>query len=185
MVHNGTSASAGAQYVDLSSNKLTGLASGDIPNNVSPLAYLRLDQNNISASIPRWFGSLNALNYMQVNENQIYGGLPPALLALPSLTFVNFSNNQLSGQLGSFPSRSLVVLDLHRNQLTGAIPDDYISNTPALKYLDLSYNLLTRTIPANLMQSGLSFLNLAGNKLCSCGDIPSIPLLSGLHQWIP
>ncbi|KAK8529496.1 hypothetical protein V6N13_102410 [Hibiscus sabdariffa] len=80
---------------------------------------------------------------------------------------------KLSGQLPDSLKycRSLQILDLSNNSLSGPIPNDICSWLPYLVHLDLSGNLLSGSIPPQIVDC--KFLNdlvLADNKLS--GSIP-------------
>lgn len=71
----------------------------------------------------------------------------------------------------------LEILDLHRNQLNGSIPESLGSLTK-LQVLDLSQNSLSGSIPLfleNLMM--LTYFNISYNSLS--GAIPSMPKIQG------
>ncbi|XP_010265377.1 PREDICTED: LRR receptor-like serine/threonine-protein kinase RPK2, partial [Nelumbo nucifera] len=91
-----------------------------------------------------------------------------------SVMIANFSNNRISGQIPEKIDemcRSLKLLDVSRNQISGTLPPT-LGNLSSLVSLYLSWNQLQGQIPDHLGQlKGLRYLSLAGNNLT--GSIPS------------
>eukprot|EP00835_Amoeboradix_gromovi_P001666 NODE_81_length_22753_cov_0.207072.p7 type:complete len:346 gc:universal NODE_81_length_22753_cov_0.207072:14556-13519(-) len=81
---------------------------------------------------------------------------------------VRFGN--LQGVLNGIAlPKSLILLDLSNNKITGHIPDDLPST---LRFLNLYGNSFNGSIPSNLPQN-LTQLQLTGNEMV--GDVPELP----------
>ena len=71
----------------------------------------------------------------------ITGTIPPALFALPRLQLFDASGCQLSGTLPHSALPYLTTLNLHANQLSGCVPDEYSTLfTTSGNSVDLSSN---------------------------------------------
>lgn len=64
-------------------------------------------------------------------------------------------------------------LDASYNKLFGPIPESFVHALTQVFYLDLSYNRLDGKVPADIVNPGIQFLDLKGNKFT--GPVPSIP----------
>ncbi|CAM0943759.1 unnamed protein product [Alopecurus aequalis] len=152
---------------------------GPIPlslGNASNLEGIYLASNNFSGVIPS-FGSLAKLNTLMMFSNSLTAGDWAFLSSLTNCTRlarVSLSENNLRGELPTSLanlSKSLEVLDLGSNHISGTIPDN-IDNLLNLTMLFLDGNLLTGKIPSTLGHlSNLGALVLSRNQLH--GDIPS------------
>eukprot|EP00798_Chlamydomonas_sp_ICE-L_P031550 gene31550-6736_t len=131
----------------------------------------------MSGALPRQWSALNNLVSMEISGSEVVGSLPPSwstLTQLESITIVN--NPNLTGSLpGHWSSlMELQSLTLTGNALTGGLAPTW-SNLNSLTSLDVSYNFLTSTVPAEWGQEerlqNLVSLTLDGNNLM-CGVIP-------------
>ncbi|XP_039135857.1 receptor-like protein EIX1 [Dioscorea cayenensis subsp. rotundata] len=208
-----TSSSQSLRVLYLSNNRLH----GDFPSfleKCTSMTTLALDHNNLSGEIPTWVGeTMTSLMILTLKENNFSGNLP-LLSNLTSLHFLDLSHNSFVGSIpqsygnltgmidasmnggASFSSNlskvlvitltvatkgidlqygvilsSLKFMDLSANKLSGTIPKEIV-NLVRLQNLDLSCNYLSGEIPSDigLMQS-LESLDLSRNEL-----IGSIPL---------
>ncbi|CAI0378928.1 unnamed protein product [Linum tenue] len=110
--------------------------------------------------------------------------LTSAALAADSISFDTFSSLELLSSLKlssnnftltnsiTSPTPSLIHMDLSKNHLVGTIPT-FISNCTSLQTLNLSFNLLSSSIPPSLLAQlrALQHLDLSHNHLT--GWIPS------------
>jgi hypothetical protein len=87
---------------------------------LTTLAFLQLDSNQLSGTVPTSLGQLTALAFLGLDSNQLSGTVPASLGQLTGLTVLGLGNNRLSG---SVPA-SLV-------QLTG-LTYLYLNANPAL-----------------------------------------------------
>ncbi|KAK8627336.1 hypothetical protein V6N13_134949 [Hibiscus sabdariffa] len=139
-----------------------------IEDDIGCLEGLKSALNDAGSPLSTWsFSNRSSTSVCQLTgvscwnekENRIIS------LHLPSM--------KLSGQLPDSLKycRSLQILDLSNNSLSGPIPNDICSWLPYLVHLDLSGNLLSGSIPPQIVDC--KFLNdlvLADNKLT--GSIP-------------
>jgi Leucine-rich repeat (LRR) protein len=85
------------------------------------LTALRLNECNITGSIPAELGQLKNLIELSLYENNLTGEIPKELGQLASLTHLDLENNQLTGEIPKELGQlaSLEELHLYGNQLTG------------------------------------------------------------------
>ncbi|QCD95314.1 protein brassinosteroid insensitive 1 [Vigna unguiculata] len=134
------------QTLDLSLNNF----SGKFPfANLTPcnrLAYLNLSNNLITAGLGPGPGSGLSLAQLDLSRNLVSDvNLLVSALASSALVYLNFSDNRLAGQLsGSLVSRSanLSTLDLSYNLLSGSVPPQLVND--AVRVLDFSFNNFSR-----------------------------------------
>lgn len=181
--------------------------SGEIPPSLSQcssLVRLRLEDNLLSGQIPLEFASLPGISYVDLSMNKLTGGIPADISNSSKLEYFNVSNNpnlggfvpletwslpnlrnfsasycNIAGDLPSFQScKSVSVIDLHSNLITGVIPYS-VSNCQSLERIDLSHNNLNGVIPRNLGQSStLLILNVSFNDIS--GSIPQGKVFSSM-----
>jgi hypothetical protein len=124
---------------------------------------IKLSNNNLSGAIPEaMFPKLPRLKTLELNHNNLSGAVPSNLASLKELQFVHLQNNKLSGGLPA----TMMNLEVQ---------------FPPMQEIDLSYNMLTGTIPDTLFgpekpgtfapSVNLKVLNLRYNSLT--GNIPS------------
>ncbi|XP_043714528.1 receptor protein kinase-like protein At4g34220 [Telopea speciosissima] len=91
------------------------------------------------------------------------------LTALPNLTVLSLSSNYFSGGVPS-GFEGLEVLDLLSNQINGSLPAYFGGDK--LRYLNLSYNRLSRAIPTDFAKKipTIATLDLTCNNLT--GEVP-------------
>ncbi len=106
-----------------------------------------------------------------LSENLIYGQIPAELSSMPTLRGLAIDRGEKSGPSlsGSIPAFDkvphLVYLYLEGNQLQGSIPNNFLSSSKFARIIDLSSNLLTGSIPSELVfLEGLN-LELDGNRI--------------------
>ncbi|KAK4418818.1 putative inactive receptor kinase [Sesamum alatum] len=114
-------------------------------------------------------GRLDSLLTLSLRSNSLNATLPSDLLSLPSLRYINLQHNHFSGQIPTFLSTQLNVIDFSFNSLTGNIPLT-IQNLTLLTTLYLQNNSLSGPIP-DLNLPNLNQLNFSNNNLN--GSIPS------------
>lgn len=183
----------------LFSNKFSGELSPSL-SNCSALVRLRVEDNSFSGEISFIFTNLSDISYIDISRNKFIGGLPNDLSAVKAskIQYLNMSNNPelgglipeklwslpvlhnfsasscaISGNLPQFDlcSRSVLVIDLSQNLLSGILPDS-VANCHGLKKLDLSKNNLTGHIPVSLATlPAITELDISHNSFT--GPIPS------------
>ncbi|KAL0843621.1 hypothetical protein Bca101_016867 [Brassica carinata] len=131
---------------------------------------LRLPGIGLVGTIPpNTLGKLESLKTLSLRENLLGGDLPPDIPSLPSLSYLYLQHNNFSGEVPSFSSQHLDILDLSFNSFTGKIPES-LQNQKKLTALSLQNNKLSGPIP-DLDTSRLRRLNLSNNHLT--GSVPS------------
>lgn len=145
---------------------------------------------NSSASFCNWYGltcdhSSSHVNSIQLSGKNMSGTISSSIFQLPNVTNIDLSSNQFAGELSfSFHSSlsSLRYLNLSNNNLTGSLPEFLFSvSFSHLVSLDLSNNMFSGTIPHQVgLLPGLKYLDVGGNVLV--GGIPnSITNITGLE----
>ncbi|CAD5329357.1 unnamed protein product [Arabidopsis thaliana] len=135
------------------------------------------DNNDVTPC--KWLGvSCDATSNVvsvDLSSFMLVGPFPSILCHLPSLHFLSLYNNSINGSLSADDfntCHNLIHLDLSENLLVGSIPKSLSFNLPNLKFLEISGNNLSDTIPASFGEfQKLESLNLAGNFLS--GTIPA------------
>ncbi|XP_030970907.1 putative receptor-like protein kinase At3g47110 [Quercus lobata] len=152
---------------------------GEIPSNLSHCANLELlnvGQNNLSGSIPMEFASLSKLVVFSAPKNYLTGEIPPFIGNLSSLHKLSLSYNVLGGQIpnafGQLRSLEFLFLGVNKlsglihsslynlssiidfslaiNELSGSLPTDLFLTLPHLRWLQISQNQFTGSLPASL-----------------------------------
>ncbi|XP_037429746.1 leucine-rich repeat receptor-like serine/threonine-protein kinase BAM3 [Triticum dicoccoides] len=175
------SAMPALQVLDLYDNDLAGPLPDASKLPARALVHLDLGGNFFSATIPRSFGSLEAVQFLSVAGNSLTGAIPPELGNLTALRqlFLGYFN-QFDGGIPAELGRlsSLVHLDLASCGLQGAIPPSLGALT-RLDTLYLQTNQLNGTIPPELGNlTALRFLDVSNNALT--GEVP--PQLAALRE---
>lgn len=131
---------------------------------------LRLPGHGLTGPIPEnTLGRLDALMTLSLRFNFLNGSLPSDVLSLSSLRYINLQQNAFSGDIPSFLSPQLNVIDFSFNSLTGIIPVT-TQNITNLTALYLQNNQLSGGIP-DLNIPSLKQLNFSNNNLN--GSVPS------------
>ncbi|XWS55507.1 hypothetical protein CRYUN_Cryun09bG0005900 [Craigia yunnanensis] len=157
--------------LDLSYNNLsidasaTNSAMSSFPN----ITTLKLASCNLT-KVPAFLKTQPKLNHLDLSKNQISGEIPNWIWEIKSLAYLNLSLNFLTkfeGPLQNTTS-SLIVVDLHGNQLQGKL-----SLLPSYAtYLDYSNNNFSSVLPAEIgdFLQVAYFFSLSGNNFH--GSIP-------------
>jgi len=103
-----------------------------------------------------------------ISYNDFTGTLPKYLEDMTNLRSLLMTSNYFSGHLGgvNMPG-SMRFLDISDNDLTGSIPESFMTLVPfsAAIEVDFSDNLLTGHIPSDLVRFDHLNLYLANNKI--------------------
>ncbi|TKW01317.1 hypothetical protein SEVIR_8G171900v4 [Setaria viridis] len=158
----------------LEGNKFEGPLPSSL-DNATNLQVLDLRSNTFAGVIPS-LGSLSKLSYLDLGVNRLEAGDSTFLSSLKNSTQLLelwLDRNHLQGVISAYItniSKSLKVLVLIENKLTGPIPSE-IGNFMNLTVLQVDNNLLSGYIPDMLGNlRNLSILTLSCNKLS--GEIP-------------
>jgi hypothetical protein len=117
------------------------------------------------------------LKFLVFAENLFFGSIPTQLSSLPRLQGLSFSRfnksgRKLSGGLPAFDKTpQLATLVLDGNELTGSIPSNFLSSASGARFVDLSSNLLTGTVPVGLDTISALDIRLIGNMISA---LPSV-----------
>ena len=114
--------------LNLPKNNLSGPISAEV-GRLDRLGTLALHENNLTGPIPPELGSLASMRDLNLWGNGLSGSIPPELGNLANMWQLVLSANNLTDsippELGNLGD-SLVVLELHRNNLAGPIPDSFL-----------------------------------------------------------
>ncbi|KAI3729911.1 hypothetical protein L6452_18583 [Arctium lappa] len=182
-----TNLSDGFAILDLNSNFLP--ASTIYPwlfNFSGSLTDINLSDNELLGTIPEAFGTFKNLRNLDLISNGLEGGIPTSFGNLGNLRSLLLAGNNLKQDLPSFfdnlsgpADKSLQVLDLNENQLSGSLPD--FTTFTALKELYLGDNQLNGSFPDKFEQiSRLSILDLSDNRIK--GMLPDLSAFASLKE---
>ncbi|RZB90300.1 putative LRR receptor-like serine/threonine-protein kinase isoform D [Glycine soja] len=150
------------EVLKLSNNRFSGfIPNGLLKGDSLVLTELDLSANNLSG--PLSIITSTTLHSLNLSSNEFTGDMP---LLTGSCAVLDLSNNKLEGNLTRMLKwGNIEFLDLSRNHLTGAIPEE----TPQflrLNYLNLSHNSLSSSLPKVLTQyPKLRVLDISFNQL--------------------
>ncbi|XP_074284255.1 receptor-like protein EIX2 [Silene latifolia] len=167
-------------YLDLSLNYLN--LNLDSSLNWRPpfqLRFFNVRSCVINTVFPQFLRNQTQIEHLDLSDTGISGELPGWLWNSSSLQGLHLSGNRLTGSLPHhiacdglyYYSRTLDLLDLHNNLLTGTIPK-WLGNLEVAEVIDLSSNLLTGEVfdgknASSLFNIGnfLMVLDLSDNML--------------------
>ncbi|KAG5048902.1 hypothetical protein AAZX31_04G108900 [Glycine max] len=178
-------------WVSLASNRLTGEITAGI-GNLNALAILQLGNNSLSGRIPPEIGECKRLIWLDLNSNNLTGDIPfqladqaglviPGRVSGKQFAFVrNEGGTSCRGAGGLVEFEDIRTERLEGFPMVHSCPLTRIysgwtvytfASNGSMIYLDLSYNLLSGSIPENLGEMAyLQVLNLGHNRLS--GNIP-------------
>ena len=151
----------------------TGLTSLEGIGEARGLKELNVRFNELEGSIPTEIQRLAHLEAMELSNNNLSGPLPSWLGKLPSLDTFVVAKNQFSGPLLDFADNAnLIFLDVSYNQLTGTVPATLMENSTAQEkiFIDLSNNHLSGTVPADLKRLERLQIHLQNNQITALAD---------------
>ncbi|XP_076891365.1 receptor-like protein EIX2 [Bidens hawaiensis] len=209
--------STSLSIIELGENDLVGKIPSSIGRNNTSLRLLSLRSNKLEGKIPDEIRHLSSLQILDLAHNVLSGNLPTCFInfsvmsgsdtpspifrytviteslvtkgnsytystTLYLVTSLDLSDNQFSGSIPDELVRLLGLryLNLSHNDLTGTIPNLF-NHTGKLEALDLSVNHLEGSIPLSLSQlTALDYLNVSYNNLV--GGIPTGPQLQTFSE---
>lgn len=141
---------------------------------------------SLSGVLSPSLSGLKALRILTLYGNRFTGNIPVEFAGIETIWKLNFSSNALSGLIPEFLGdfRSLRLLDLSRNGFVGEIPGSLFRNCFKTRFISLSHNSLTGSIPlsiancSNLSGFDFSYNNLSGSFPSQICDIPNIAYVS-------
>ncbi|OVA14369.1 Armadillo [Macleaya cordata] len=158
----------------LSGNNFTGILPetlGDLKN----MTDFRIDGTSISGRIHDFIGNWTKLDRLDMQGTSMEGPILSAISLLKNLTELRVSDLKGSS-MQKFPDfqdmNKMEKLVLRNCLISGLIPPNIGQMMPKLSTLDLSFNRLAGNIPDSLRElPGLRFMYLTNNSLT--GSIPS------------
>lgn len=181
---------ANITVLDWSYNRLNGTGLPRSLTNCHRLETLDMSGNKLlPGPIPVFLGDFQSLRRLALAGNQFAGAIPDKLgLLCRTLVELDLSSNELNGSLpASFAKcRSLQVLNLGINQLSGDFVVTVVSNIYSLRVLRLPFNNITGANPLPSLAAGcplLEVIDLGSNELNGeimpglCSSLPSLQKL--------
>ncbi|KAL7097976.1 hypothetical protein ACP275_10G176400 [Erythranthe tilingii] len=140
------------KVLNFGSNLLSGEISPGVFGNFTQLVVLDLSHNPFLVSeIPADFGKLSKLEQLLLQSSGFYGGIPGFFNGLKSLKILDLSQNNLTGflprielLLSSSPP-NLVSFDVSQNKLSGPFPNG-VCESKSLVHLSLHTNFFNGSI---------------------------------------
>ncbi|KAF3647534.1 Receptor-like protein kinase [Capsicum annuum] len=162
--------------IDLSVNKLSGFIPPELANLVNLQRLLQFDVSHhlLSGLIPSTFGSLGELSILSLSENNLSGGIPTSLFELEKLSELQLGGNALGGEIhqaiATTSRETLRLLNLSSNGLTGELPAE-LGKFTFLEKLDVAGNNITGTLRVLEGMRSLIFVNVSHNLFS--GPVPA------------
>nr|XP_027124919.1 receptor-like protein 9DC3 [Coffea arabica] len=138
-------------YLDLSSNMIH----GEIPG-CQYLEIMDLGNNRLFGTIPTTFSKGNSLRFLVLNDNQLQGPLPRSLAHCEGLELLDIGNNEIDDKFPIWLETlsNLEVLILRSNRFHGAIGNCQTKSPfPQLRIIDASHNELTGALPEEILSN--------------------------------
>ncbi|KAJ9560948.1 hypothetical protein OSB04_006108 [Centaurea solstitialis] len=152
------------EMIDLSFNFITGFQQHQHFLPWARMKYFSIAANQLQGRLPL---PPKTMVYYDVSYNALEGEIPPLICEVKSLQLLDLSSNNISGNLplcfGNL-SNSLLVLDLKRNNFQGPMMNAFTHGSP-LKRIDLSENQFVGQISKSLTNcTNLEVLSLGDNS---------------------
>ncbi|XP_059641816.1 receptor-like protein 7 [Cornus florida] len=175
-----------AAYVDYSSNNFSSFIPADIGDRVASASFFSLANNSLTGVIPDSLCNARHLLVLDLSNNHLNGAIPSCIAEMSgrSLAVLNLQKNKLSGNIsGTFPLNcGLKNLDLNANHLEGQVPQS-LANCTMIEVLNIGNNNISGNFPCFLKNSSsLQVLVLRSNRFqggirCQGSDNNSWPNL--------
>ncbi|KAK7282393.1 hypothetical protein RIF29_11115 [Crotalaria pallida] len=197
-------------WVSLSNNRL----SGEIPawlGTLSNLAILKLSNNSFTGRIPPELGNCTSLVWLDLNTNALTGTIPPELFKQSGTIMLHFisgknyayikndGSEECHGAGNLLEYAGISQLDLSRISILNRNSCNFtriyegkvqpiFKHNGSLIFLDLSYNMLTGSLPKEI--GGMLYLtilnvghnNLSGNLPPELGRVINLNILDLSHN---
>ncbi|KAK2639452.1 hypothetical protein Ddye_027247 [Dipteronia dyeriana] len=153
----------------LSSNQFVGSLPKTIANLMN-LTDFRISDNSFNGTVPEFIGRWTKLKRLEMHSSGLEGPINATIFALENLNDLRITD--MSGPKFDFPkriSKDMNVLVLRNLNMSGSILTD-IWDMVNLETLDLSFNKLEGEISRNPPKAKLKYIFLSGNMLT--GTIP-------------
>jgi len=156
---------------------------GGIPDlrKLENLVSLGLMNLNLRGTIPASLGLMTKLTTLALGQNQLSETIPNKISGLTNLRILGLDGCGLKGQIEPLLKlHKLEALYLEDNHMTGEI---YHNKWQNMKELDLSNNIISSRVPANLFTNpNLHVIDLNHNMFF--GSIPDQFINNAAHQYI-
>ncbi|CAK9146334.1 unnamed protein product [Ilex paraguariensis] len=168
----------------ISVNPLSGILPASIGNFSASLESIFANYCGIKGQIPNEIGNLSNLAFLELQGNDMDGFIPTTIKELWKLQILRLNQNRISGSIPSdlYNLGNMGYLDLSKNKLFGSVPT-CLGNLTSLRYLYLDSNNLTSNIPTNLWRlKDLLELNFSSNFLIGSlpPDIGSLKVMTNI-----
>ncbi|KAL3848622.1 hypothetical protein ACJIZ3_010504 [Penstemon smallii] len=142
---------------------------GKVSDSVCKLDQLRLldlSHNFLEGGLPLKFSNLKKLQVLDFSHNFLVGPAFELIAGLKSIQSLNLSGNAFTGNFNDFGMYPyLVALNLSNNLFTGQLNSQNFTFSNRIRFLDLSSNSLSGSIPDSLyLLSSLEQLSISGNS---------------------
>ncbi|KAF3793544.1 Systemin receptor [Nymphaea thermarum] len=152
------------EHLDLSNNKFDGYLDLGIFTNFKKFFSLSLSRNNLTIGIDNPTLRLPSLKYLRLASCNI-NHFPRFLRYHKSIAILDLSENMITGEIPKWLNVSL-FFNISRNMITGIEPGVVLD----AQDVDLSYNMLN-SLPNSLSFNGLMYLSIKNNSVT--GEIPA------------
>nr|GFA55253.1 putative leucine-rich repeat protein, plant-type [Tanacetum cinerariifolium] len=149
------------------------------------LTDINHSHNELFSTIPEAFGAFKFLQNLDLTTNGLKGRIPISFRNLTNLVSLNLGGNNLKQDFRKLfhilrgAKKSIRVLDLSDNKISGSIPD--FSTYTDLEELHLNGNKMSGSFPKKFEQiSNLFVLDLANNQIS--GFLTNLSALSSLRE---
>lgn len=125
-----------------------------------------LDGNNLNGELPAEIEELKDLVYLNLPNNNLQGKIPSSIGNMPKLTKLELQNNQLEDTFPIFLFKNtpkLRIINLSNNILYGDVDLSGIEPPEHLGYLDIKLNKLTGSIPRS-WQYNVNYIETSPQK---------------------
>ncbi|XP_019151854.1 PREDICTED: receptor like protein 30-like [Ipomoea nil] len=125
---------------------------GEIPNcwmHWPQLKVINMGNNQLIGSIPNSIGLLDKLKSLDMHKNMLFGPIPPSLQNCTLLLKIDLGENGFTGKIPRWLGTKLLDLTIFRlrsNKFYGELPLEFC-HLKSLRILDLSNNNLSGVIP--------------------------------------